>query len=114
MRKTTLSPYRKGMGPMVDVIFGDRFITIKSRVVGKPHATRIVFEVEAKHWRPGGTARSLAAQAAAIIGFAAAYAERGTEFDRSPDDYEQIESEWWERNGDAVQSEANHRAGIEE
>lgn len=112
MSKFTLSPYRKGMGPVADVIFGDRYITIRSRIVGDPHKTRTVFETETRHWRPASRS-TMADQVADIVGFAAAYAERPDEFDRSPSDYEQVESAWWERHGDAMQAEADHRAGRE-
>lgn len=103
-----LTPYRKGHGPEVIV---DMTRSPYQIIARKPHADRLVFECSASDYRPraGMTVNEKAAE---LIMFASEYAPRGDEFDRSPDDAEQRAAEWWEIHGEAVQSEADHHAGI--
>tara|TARA_R110000824_G_scaffold66299_2_gene172137 strand:+ start:160 stop:516 length:357 start_codon:yes stop_codon:yes gene_type:complete len=68
----------------------------------------IVFEWDPNDYRPGLGSTSDLAEAADVIGFATAYAERGEEFNRAPSEAEQRYRSWWAKYGETFQLEADY------
>lgn len=73
------------------------------RVVSRESDGSDVVRFQAGPYRPGihSTEQSMADD---VAGFALAYVERPDEFDRTPNDTEQVHGAWWRTHGDTITS----------
>ncbi len=96
-----VEPYLPGRGPVVE--FRPEDDTWRNGVVVSIDTDGAVTErLRWAGYRPGLSARTEREMADDIVGFAMAYVERPEEFDRSPDDTEQVHAAWWLGHGDDV------------
>ena len=73
--------------------------------------SRLVFRWNENDYRPPACGETDLQEACSIFKFAEAYAERGEEFDRSPDDAEQLALDWWREHGEDMSCEVSYLEG---
>ena len=91
-----LAPYIAGKGPTLEVDLNKG--SIWATWGGEPHE---VFEWNPDDYRPGLSVTSEIQMAEDILSFAIAYAADPEQFDRDPDEQEQLYQEFWSRYGES-------------
>tara|TARA_R100001594_G_scaffold44868_1_gene77390 strand:- start:926 stop:1249 length:324 start_codon:yes stop_codon:yes gene_type:complete len=99
----TISPYLPGKGPTLHI---DLLNCTMTAFDGGD--SRLVFKWDANDYRPPACGETDIQEACSLFKFAEAYAERGEEFDRSPEDAEQLAIDWWDEHGEAMSCEVSY------
>tara|TARA_R110000824_G_scaffold230702_1_gene418375 strand:- start:325 stop:657 length:333 start_codon:yes stop_codon:yes gene_type:complete len=92
MTTITLKPYLDGKGPTLTVDLANGTMTTDQGVE--------VFAWDPEDYSPGLHCTTDLHEVEDLLTFAQAYAERGDEFDRDPEDAEQVNKAWWVKHGD--------------
>jgi hypothetical protein len=105
-----VEPYLPGRGPIVEFRPDDDTWRNGVVVSTDPYTKNTTERFTWTGYRPGLSARTERDYANDIVGFAMAYVDRPEEFDRSPDDTEQLCDVWWMEHGDVIACETGDDA----